>query len=169
MSTPQPLPLNYRMPPRGGRSLLRGVLGVIGGYLAMSLFVFVTFTGVYLAMGADRAFKPGTYDVSMLWLIVSFVLGFVAAFVGGVVCRLIALTTTAVYVLAGIAVVLGLAMAVGVLMAEPAQQGARTGAVSNIDAMTKAQTPLVTALINPIIAAVGICAGGLFIEKRRRG
>lgn len=118
-------------------------------------------------MGADRAYKPGTYDVSMLWLILSFALGLVAAFVGGVVCRLIAPTMTAVYVLIALALALGLVMAVGVLMAEPAELGARTGDVPNMEAMTKAQTPLVAALINPIIGAAGILAGGICIDRRR--
>ena len=76
---------------------------------------------------------------------------------------------TAVYVLAAIAFALGLMMAVGVLLADPAEVGPRTGDVPNMEAMTKAQTPIGVAFINPFIGAAGIVAGGLVIDKRRRG
>ena len=68
----------------------RAIVSVVLGYVMMAATVFFTFTAAYLIMGADGSFKPGTYEVSALWLIVSFVLSFVAAVLGGYVCALIA-------------------------------------------------------------------------------
>lgn len=57
----------------------RSVVSVVVGYVVLSLVIFATFSAAYLAMGADAAFHPGSYVVSTLWLVVSFVLGFLAA------------------------------------------------------------------------------------------
>ena len=62
----------------------RAILSVIAGYLAMFLFVFVSFSAAYLTMGTEGAFQPGSYEVSGLWLAVSFVLSLGAAVGGGV-------------------------------------------------------------------------------------
>lgn len=52
----------------------------------MFVAIFVTFSAAYLAMGADRAFQPGNYEVSALWLVVSFGFGLLAATLGGWLC-----------------------------------------------------------------------------------
>jgi hypothetical protein len=70
--------------------MLRAAGSVVVGYLVMFVVVFATFTVAYLAMGTEGAFRPGTYDVTALWLIVSLLLSFVAATVGGLVCATIA-------------------------------------------------------------------------------
>ena len=147
--------------------MARGIIGVIVSYLVMMVIVFVTFSIVYLAMGADRAFKPGSYESSNVWLAVSFILGAIAAVIGGVFCRLIAQGMTAVWVLAGIVLVLGFAMAIPVLRADPADQPARTADVGNMEAMQKARMPKVASIVNPLIGALGVAIGGLAIDRRR--
>ena len=57
--------------------MLRTILGVILGYVAMAVLIFLTFTLAYLTMGSEGAFQPGTYEVTALWLVVSFVLSLV--------------------------------------------------------------------------------------------
>lgn len=49
----------------------RNILAVIAGYFAMAVILFVIFTAAYFGMGADRAFKETSYDVSTLWVAVS--------------------------------------------------------------------------------------------------
>jgi hypothetical protein len=146
--------------------MARSIIGVIVGYLVMFVFVFVTFTIVYLAMGADRAFRPGSYETSTLWLAVSFILGTIAAVLGGVFCRLIARNMMAVYVLAGIVLVLGILFAIPSLTSEPAES-TRTAEVANLEAMQSARTPLIPAVLNPVIGALGAIIGGLLVERRR--
>ena len=100
--------------------MARVIGAVVAGYVVMFAVVFLTFSGAYLAMGTERAFLPGTYEVSSLWLAVSFVFGFVAALIGGCVCRAIARNTKAVVYLAALVIVLGIALAVPVLTAPDA-------------------------------------------------
>ena len=88
--------------------MLRSILGGIAGYVVMFILIFVMFTALYLGLGADRAFTPGTYQVSVLWIAVSTVLGTIAAIAGGYIAALAGKGMTAVKVLAGIILVMGL-------------------------------------------------------------
>ncbi len=138
----------------------RSILAVILGYVVMFLVVFLTFSGAYLAMGTEGAFQPGTYEPSTLWLVVSFVLAFIAAMAGGCTCIWIAKKMTPAYALAGLAMVLGLAMA-GAMMMEPpgTRLTVRSGDVPNMEAMQNARTPLWVALVNPFLGAAGVLLG----------
>ncbi len=69
--------------------MLKTVGGVIVGYIVMFILVFALFSLAYLALGANGAFKPGTYDVSTLWLALSVIVSLAAAIVGGFICSLI--------------------------------------------------------------------------------
>ena len=140
--------------------MLRAIFGVILGYVTMGLLIFFTFTLAYLAMGADGAFRPGTYDVTPLWLVVSFALGLLAAVAGGYVCALIAKNARATLALAGLVVVLGLLFAVPVLMKAGGEKPARSEQVGNLNAMTQAQQPAWVALLNPFLGAAGVLLGG---------
>ena len=133
--------------------------GVIVGYLVMFAFVFVTFTVAFLLMGTERAFKPGSYDVSGLWIGVSFILALAAAILGGLVCAWIARDTKALVGLAGLVLVLGFLMALPVLTAK-AEPKARSGAVGNMEAMQNAAQPAWIALLNPLVGAGGALVGG---------
>lgn len=139
--------------------MLRSILGGIAGYVVMFILIFVTFTALYLALGADRAFTPGTYQVSVLWIAVSTVLGTIAAIIGGYIAALVGKGMTAVKVLAGIILVMGLITAAMVAVT-PAPTDARTADVPNMEAMTKAQTPVSISILNPIIGIVGAMIGG---------
>lgn len=138
--------------------MLRATGAVLAGYAVMFLSVFLTFSGLYLTIGADGAFEPGTYDVSVLWLVCSTVLNIVAALAGGLVCALIAHGGRAPGALAALVLLLGLAMAIPVVNAPPASE-LRSAAVPNMEAMMKARTPVWVALTNPLIGAVGALAG----------
>jgi uncharacterized membrane protein len=139
--------------------MLRAILGVVVGYIAMAVFVFCLFTIAYLAMGADAAFRAGTYEVSMLWIVVSIVLSFIAALIGGFVCAVLSRSKRAVQVLAGIVLVLGILVAIPVLMGNDVRPNVRTGNVPNLQAMQNARTPKWIALLNPVIGAVGVLVG----------
>ena len=139
--------------------MLRNILGAIAGYVVMFFFIFLTFSAAYLLMGADTAFGPGGYDVTMTWILVSTVLGFIAALVAGYVAAAIGRSGTAVKILAGIVLVLGLLTAVMVAMS-PKPADPRTADTPNMEAMTRAQTPLWVAILNPLIGVAGVLVGG---------
>ena len=140
--------------------MVRNILGVVLGYLAMFAFVFITFTILYFILGADGAFESGTYEVSIIWIIISFILGLVAALLGGYLCVLISKNQKAVLVLVGLVLVLGIAMAIPALNDSTNEvQEMRSADVPNFEAMQKAKQPPIVLLLNPIIGALGVFAG----------
>jgi len=139
--------------------MLRAALSVIAGYAAMFVCVFVSFSVAYLAMGTDRAFRPGSYEVSGLWLAVSFVLSVPAALVGGWLCARLNRGGKAPWVLAGLVLVLGLLMAVPVLQASGQTPEPRSAEVGNLEAMSRARQPAWVALLNPLIGCAGVVLG----------
>lgn len=50
--------------------MLRGILGVIVGYLVMAIVVIAGLSGAYLALGADKSFQSESYNVSTTWIAV---------------------------------------------------------------------------------------------------
>lgn len=148
--------------------MLRNIGGVVLGYICMALLIFITFSAAYLLMGPDSAFKPGTYDVSGLWMVTSFVLAFMAAMVGGYICARIARGNRAPIALAVLVLVLGVLAAVPALMASSGEGGRKTraGGVSNMEAMQNAVQPGWIAVLNPIIGAAAVLIGA---RLKRRG
>jgi hypothetical protein len=138
----------------------RSILSVVVGYAAMFAAIFLSFSGLYLLLGQELSFRPGTYDPSMLWAVVSSVLGMGAAILGGYVCARIARTAKPPKVLAGVVLIIGLLSAVPVLMAASTPAEARTGEVGNLDAMMKAKQPAWVAVANPFVGLVGVLIGG---------
>ena len=95
--------------------MVRNILGVVLGYVAMFAFVFISFTVLYLILGADGSFESGTYEVSIVWVIISFILGLAAAVLGGYLCVLFLKNNKAVLVLAALVLIFGIAMAIPAL------------------------------------------------------
>lgn len=146
--------------------MLKNVLAVVVGYVVMLVFIFVTFSGVYLAMGADRAFLPGTYEVSTLWLAASLALSLAAAIAGGWVCARVGGSSAAPRALAALVLVLGVVMALPTLNpASDPRPTVRTGDVPNMEAMTNARQPAWVAFLLPVIGAAGVMIGA----RRSRG
>jgi hypothetical protein len=144
--------------------MARSVLGVIAGYLVMFLLVFASFSGAYLVMGAEAAFRPDSYEVSGLWLVTSLVLGLLAAVAGGYVCAAVSRRDLAPVILAGVVLVFGMIAAFQALTAS-GEGPARAGDVPNLAAAAQARTPPWVALLNPLVGAAGVLAGA---RLRRR-
>ena len=138
---------------------MKSVLGVILGYVAMFATVFITLTGSYYLLGMERTFQPGSYNVTLLWVVVMMIFSFVAAFIGGRVCRVISRNGKALIPLAALVLVLGLVSAVATYLTAQ-NPVARTGDVSNQQAMMSAQQPIWAALALPVLGAAGVLIGG---------
>jgi hypothetical protein len=140
--------------------MVRAVLGVVAGYVVMAILVFSIFSLAYLLIGADAAFQPGTYEVTPLWLVISFVFSFLAAVVGGWICAAVARRSTAAKGFAAVVFILGLILAASVLMdSSNNRPREREGAVGNIAAMQNAKQPAWVAFVNALIAPAGILLG----------
>jgi hypothetical protein len=139
--------------------MLRAASGIALGYMVMAFFVFATFSLAYLALGAERSFQPGTYEVSGIWTVLSILLGLGASIVGGYLCASISRSSKAPLVLAAIVLVMGILGAA--LMPTPEGQvpQPRTGDVGNFEAMQNASTPPWIAWLNPFLGAAGVLLG----------
>jgi uncharacterized membrane protein YeaQ/YmgE (transglycosylase-associated protein family) len=141
--------------------MTRAIIAVIVSYLLMFVLMFVTFTCMYLLLGADGAFKPGSYDASNLWIALSFVVTLVVATIAGWICVTIAKTGKASMGLAIATFVLGLFLAIPSIMAHNVNQNmVRTGSVSNMEAMQRAKEPIWVPLLFPLFGATGALIGG---------
>lgn len=140
----------------------RVIGAVVAGYAVMFVVVFLAFTGAYLAMGTDGAFQPGTYEVSVQWIAVSVVLSLLAAVAGGWVGARVAgpRSRQAILALCIVVLVLGIAGALPMLMADDTSPPVRPADVPNMEAMMNARTPLWIALLTPVLGVFGVLAGG---------
>jgi H+/Cl- antiporter ClcA len=141
--------------------MARSIIGVIVGYLVLFALEVVAFIEIYSLMGADWSFKTASYQPSTRWTLVQFIVVFVTAVIGGLVCQLIAGKGKSPLVLAGIVVVVGLAL--GAMINSNSSADTRkmgTSDIPAIQAMRKAQHPVWVVLANSFLAAVGVIVGG---------
>ena len=143
----------------------RNIIGGIVGYVVLFVVMFATCTTAYLVMGTDNAFAPGTYDVTMTWILVSSVFAFLAAVVGGYVAAIIGRGAGAAKILAGIILVMGI-LSIVIVAASTRSAEARTADTPNMEAMTKAQTPLWAAGLSTLIGIAGAIVGGNLRKDR---
>jgi cytochrome bd-type quinol oxidase subunit 2 len=146
--------------------MVRKVLGVIGGYVVMAAFIFITFSITYLLLGTEGSFQSDSYKVSGIWILASMVLGFIGAVLGGLASIAIGKSRSASMILAGIVLILGVAMAIPTLSQPDEETLVRSGDVAMIDAMQKAHQPPWLALLNPIIGAIGVMIGSCAGKKK---
>jgi magnesium-transporting ATPase (P-type) len=141
--------------------MARSIIGVIVGYIMMFILQVAVFMTIYTMMGPDWSFKPASYEASMQWTVMQFTVILVTAAIAGLVCAIIAKGGKAPLVLAGVVLVLGLALGVASTTMRPTDtHEVRTGNVPNMEAMSKARHPMWVVFLGPVIAAVGVMIGG---------
>ncbi len=138
----------------------RLVGSVIAGYVTMVIGVFILFSAAYMALGAPGVFRPGSWDPSLGWIVLSIVIGVVAAVAGGYVCAAIAKDPRGPKYLVGVVLVLGIVFALPVLTGGgEVATTARPDTVPMFDAMSNAKQPAWVALLNPILGVIGVLIG----------
>jgi hypothetical protein len=138
--------------------MLKSILGIIVGYLAMMFVAFCAYTAAYLGLGAERAFEPGTFALSGIWIGLVIVITFIAGLMGGLTCAAISKSRTTGLVFAVIVFVLSFVFELPNLMKEHTPV-TRTGDVSNMEAMGKAQPPFWLCLLNPFLGGAAVLIG----------
>jgi hypothetical protein len=144
--------------------MIRGILGVIFGYIVLFAVTFIALTATYIALGQDRTFLPGSYELTSLWLMVQAVVVLVSAVIAGKVCRVVSGRGWAVYFFAFSLLILSLALAIPTLFAAEGT-APRSGEVSNLQAMASGRAPKWFALLSPLLSAGGVLIGGKRKEK----
>jgi hypothetical protein len=140
--------------------MFKTIGGVILGYISIVVFVFFSFSLTFLLLGTERTFQPSSYEVTPLWLVASLALSLIAAIIGGKVCVIIAGRSGAAKGLAGLVLVLGILSAVMAVRASGEAPGARTGIVSNTQAMMNVREPVWFSVVMPVIGVAGVLIGG---------
>ena len=133
---------------------------VLLGYIAMVIVVFCGMSLAWLALGADGAFQPGTYDVTTTWILVSLAIGMFAAVGGGWIARLVTESARGPRVLAAVVIALGILLAIPAFTGTAPAAAARPDLVPMFEAIGNARTPLWVMLVNPLIGALGVLIGG---------
>ena len=132
------------------------IAAVVAAYLVIGVFVMVTFTIAYKLVGPNGAFRPGTYEVTLTWNLLSLVLGLIAAVLGGWVCLLIddrAWTGRSLMILI---VVLGMIDVAATVKKSGGSSPERGDEVDNRTAMRHARKPVWVAVANIVVGVVGV-------------
>jgi hypothetical protein len=136
--------------------MLKAVLGVALGYIAMAIIVTLLCLGGFVALGVDRFFQPDSYEVSRLWLGVSVLISICSAVLGGYLCAAISRRMGACKVLALIV------FALGILFCLPKMRedtNWRAGEVPAWQVMNLAQMPAWMYIVTPVVGAIGVLLG----------
>lgn len=144
----------------------RLIAAIVVGCVAMYVLVLATFSAAYHAIGSERAFQPGVFEVTGTWIFVSMVLGFAASVVAGVAAYSVAGGVRGSRALAVVLLVLGLMAIVPRLVVPDTRPEVRSGHVGIMQAMQNARQPAWTSLLNPFIAMAGVLAGGVLRDQR---
>ncbi|MEE8134368.1 MAG: hypothetical protein V3T56_04895 [Gemmatimonadales bacterium] len=132
---------------------------VLAGYAVMFVGVMGLMSVAWIGLGADRAFLPDSWDITMSWILISLVVGIIAAVAGGYVCIAIGKDPVAIMWLLTLVLVLGFGIAILQVFGPEVPMRVRPANVSMGDAMSGAQQPLWLAFLNPILGIIGILLG----------
>ncbi len=129
---------------------------VCAAYSVIAVAWMVTFTIAYRLLGSERVFRPGSYDVTPLWNLLSLVLGLVAAVLGGWVCVLIDPRPRAFVSLMILIAVLGLVDVAATVKKSKTGPSARGDSVDNRTAMRHSRRPAWVAVMNILVGVAGV-------------
>ena len=138
--------------------MLKSIVGIIVGYLAMSVVAFCVYTAAYFGLGAERAFEADTYALSGIWIGLVIAVTCIAGLVGGLTCAAISKSRTTGLVFAVIVFVLGFVFELPNLKKDHTPV-ARAGDVSNMEAMGKAKPPVWLLFLNPFLGGAAVLMG----------
>jgi hypothetical protein len=139
---------------------VRTALAVIVGYMTLVIVAMASRLAAFMVLGLEGAFEPGSYLPSGRWIAISFVLGFVAAVIGGYVCAAVSRDAGGPNLLAAAVLALGLVSA-GFTLWERVEgpYPIRPPGVEITEAVRNAVQPGWVAFINPFIGVAGILLG----------
>src|SRR5688500_3907745 len=144
--------------------MLKSIVGIIVGYVAMFAVAFAAYSAAYLGLGADRAFEPGTYTLSGLWIGLVIAVTFIAGLIGGLTCAAISKSRKTGLILALIVFALSLAFELPNIMKDHTSV-TRSGDVSNTEVLEKGQPPAWLGLLIPFLGGAAVLVGSRLKES----
>jgi hypothetical protein len=153
--------------------MLRLILAVIVSYIVMAILIVTSFVGLWYGLGPDGLLQPGSYKGNMIITIAAPGITVIGGLFGGWLCVKVAgaaRARQAVVALAGIVLVLGLAMAYFTLQ-KPYPADPRPPGMTVEEIMEIGREPTWVAIFNPIAGAGAVLVGGLVMAggASRRG
>jgi uncharacterized membrane protein YoaK (UPF0700 family) len=148
--------------------MLKSILAIIVSYIAMFVVFMAIFTGLYFALGVERVFQADSYEVSMLWIVLTLVVGFLVCMFAGYLCAAISKSWRTCQVFALIVFLLALIQCFSALKRNPEAPNVRAGEVGMFDAMALAVSPFWLHLVNPLLNGAGALIGAR-IKRRSAG
>lgn len=145
--------------------MARNILAAIGGYIVMVIIVLLGITVAWMALGPAGAFAGEGPAPSTAWMAGNLVSGFVAALAGGWAASRLGSSATAVKILLGLVLVLGLITAVTSMGATGNPIDKPVTELSFMEAGAYAVQPAWYNWIIPLVGAIGVWIGG---DKGRR-
>ena len=145
--------------------MLRSILAIVASYVVMFVIFMAIFTCLYFALGVERVFQTDSYEVSMLWIVLTLVIGFFVSMFAGYLCAAISKSWRTCQVFALIVFLLALIQCLSALRRNPDAPNVRAGEVGMFDAMSLAVTPLWLHFVNPILSGAAVLIGARM--KRR--
>ena len=146
--------------------MLKSILAIIVSYIAMFVIFMAIFTGLYFALGVERVFQTDSYEVSMLWIVLTLVIGFLVSMFAGYLCAAISKSWRVCQVFALIVFLLALIQCFSALKRNnPDAPNTRAGEVGMLEAMSLAVSPFWLHVVNPLLCGAGVLIGARM--KRR--
>jgi hypothetical protein len=130
---------------------------MIIGYVALSLFFFATFAGLYRVLGVERIFQPDSYEVAPLWWVLSAAISLVGSMLAGYVCAAISRSKRTCQLFAGIILVVLILFCIPQMRDRTPHP--RAGEISYMDAIQRTQMPIWMHLLNPVLGGLGVLLG----------
>lgn len=138
--------------------MLKSILAVVVSYIVMMIVFFAIFTGLYLVLGAEKVFEPGTFKISALWIALSLIVALGTGMLAGFLCQKIGGSLRVSQVLAVMVCVLGLAMCYPAIMADQTPRP-RAENLATMEAMQQGQAPIWMHLLSAVLAGAGVLLG----------
>lgn len=148
--------------------MLKSILAIIVSYIVMFVIFVAIFTGLYFGLGVERVFQADSYEVSMLWIVLTLAIGFLVCMFAGYVCAAISKSWRTCQVFALIVFLLALIQCFSALKRNQDAPNVRAGEVGMFDAMKLAVSPLWLHFVNPILNGAGVLIGAR-MKRRKAG
>lgn len=139
--------------------MVKAIVSIVVGYIAFTCVMFGLMTVLWFAVGMERVFQPGTFQITPLWIALALLVALIAGTVGGFVCSAMSKSAGVVKVFAAIVFVLAVIMCIPAMKADQTPKP-RTGDIKMMDAMQQGQAPIWMHLSSSALCGLGVLLGG---------
>ena len=138
--------------------MAKAIVGIVVGYIVFMCAMFGLMTALWFAVGIERVFEPGTFQITPLWIGLALLVSLIAGAIGGFVCSTISKSAGVVKVFAAIVFIVAIIMCIPVMMADQTPKP-RSGDIKMMEAMQQGQAPIWMHLASAALAGLGVLVG----------